>query len=325
MGKASVFNLPPGSHVEPGGVRGYYIDFSEKAPSPDWPPWWFPYPGFHRFMAVGQWALGAYERHLAGEGDGWLAGALRAGEHLVEQQVRGGPREGGWLEPNDYPHTLRMRGPWLSAMAQGHCASLLVRLHAATRRADFAESARRALLPYDVPTSEGGVQARLDDGPFPEEYPTTPPSFVLNGAIYAIWGLYDVWVGLDDDRAGRAFHEAVGTLASSISRWDVGFWSRYDLYPHPGLLNVASANYHRLHVNQLRALDQLADHPEFGMAAERFARYAQRRRNRWLAFVTKGLFRLLVPRNHVLAGRLPWEHPPHGWEPSVAQAERRGP
>jgi hypothetical protein len=312
LGKSSQFDLPPGSQVEAGAVRGYYVDFREKATSPTWPPEWFPFPGFHRFIALGQWGLGAYERHIANEPGDWLAVALEAGEHLVGEQLESGGGAGGWPEPEDYPHTLRMRGPWLSAMAQGHCASLLVRLHCESARPDFAQAARRALQPYGVPTSEGGVQALLDGRPFPEEYPTTPPSFVLNGAIYAIWGLYDVWIGLGDDAAGELFHEMSDALALSLDRWDLGYWSRYDLYPHPGLINIASPNYHRLHINQLRALGRLSSRPDFDATAARFRSYADGRRDRLHALARKVAFRLIVPRNHVLAGRLPWEHPPHG-------------
>jgi hypothetical protein len=134
---------------------------------------------------------------------------------------------------------------------------------------------------------------------------------VLNGGIYAVWGLYDVWRGLDDADAGQLFNEMVDTLAANIHRWDLGYWSRYDLYRHPGFINVASSSYHALHINQLSALNQMAARPELARAAERFKRYAASRINPRRAFVHKGLFRLVVPRNHVLAARLPWLHREH--------------
>src|SRR5215207_1933462 len=164
----SSFDLPVGSHIEPGGVRGYYIDMTSKAETPRWPPSWFPWPGYHRFIAAGQWGLGAYERFLDHRTDGWLTGALAAGRYLVDAQEPGG----GWFEEEEYPATFHMRGPWLSAMAQGQCASLLVRLFLETGEGDFAGAARRALLPMSLDSADGGVQALLDGWPFPEEYPT---------------------------------------------------------------------------------------------------------------------------------------------------------
>ena len=307
MSKVSVFHLPVGQHIEPGRVAGYYIDLRSKAEAPSWPPDWFPFPGFHRYIAIGQWGLGCFERYVAGEGEQWLAPVVDAAKHLVESQ----DDDGGWPEPEDYPHTLRMRGPWLSGMAQGHCVSLLVRAHREDPSEAFAAAARAGLRPLTVPTAAGGVEARLDGGTFPEEYPTDPPSFVLNGAIYAVWGAYDVWRGLDDDDAGELFSAMVETLAANIRRYDLGYWSRYDLYPHPGFVNVASSSYHTLHINQLQALNRLAPHPELADAAARFERYQESRLNRTRAFVHKGFFRLVVPRNHLLAGRLPWLHGYH--------------
>lgn len=312
MSRVSTFRLPIGSHVEPGGVRGYYIDLRDKALKPDWPPPWFPFPGFHRYIALGQWGLAAFERHVAGEHGDWLGAAIRAGEHLVSEQVLDGPRRGAWLEPEDYPHTFRMRGPWLSAMAQGHCASLLVRLHLETGRSEFGEAAARGLAPLDVPTAEGGALALLDGRPFPEEYPTTPASYVLNGAIYALWGVYDVAVGVESESARTAFEGYVDTLAASIGHWDLGYWSLYDLYPHPGVSNVASRSYHALHITQLRALDALSPRPELAAAATRFEDYAGRRAASLRALVHKVAFRMVVPRNRLIGDRLPWRHPEHG-------------
>jgi hypothetical protein len=305
----SSFRLAMGSHIDPKEIRGYYIDLREKAEAAAWPPPWFPFPGFHRYIAVGQFGLGAYERYLFGDGDAWLAAAVAAGEHLVEAQVQEGHRAGAWEEPEPYRHTFRMRGPWVSAMAQGHCASLLVRLHRATGGDAFAEAALRALLPYRSPVTSGGVQALLDGRPFPEEYPTDPASYVLNGAIYAIWGVYDVAVGLGDADARAELEELVDTVAENIYRWDLGYWSRYDLYPHPMITNVASASYHALHVNQLRALDLLTPRPALADAAARFDRYANRPVDRLRGLVHKVAFRLVVPRNQRIAQRLPWTHP----------------
>ena len=299
------FSLPLGRHVRRDAVRGYYLDFAEKTEHPHWPPPWFPWPGFHRFMAISQWGLGAYERHLDGQGPQWLASAVAAAEYLVEEQTHTGRHAGAWFEPEDYPHTFDVRGPWLSAMAQGQCASLLVRAHAETMDARFADAARRALGPMEIATHDGGVQATLDGHPFPEEYPTNPPAFVLNGAIFALWGYYDVWKGLGDDEAGALFEDRVGMLTANIYRWDTGYWSRYDLFPHP-IINVASPAYHRLHIRQLEVLAELAENPHLLAFAARFESYAASRRCRTLALAMKVAFRLAVPRNSVVARRLPW-------------------
>lgn len=284
-------------------MRGYPIDLREKAPSCDWPPRWLEVPGSHRFIRIAQWGLGAYERYLAGDGDHWLSALEPAGRYLLSSQVRSGPQTGGWLEPLGSVYTFRVPGPWLSGMAQGECASLLIRLYLETSREEFARAAADALRPLTLSTSRGGVQADLSGHGFPEEYPTARPSFVLNGAIFAIWGLHDVWRGLGDDRAAEAFQAATEMLVESLPRWDLGYWSRYDLYPHPGVSNVASFSYHRLHINQLRAYHRLEPRPEFADMAARFEDYGARRANQVRAFMHKACFRVIVPRGPRLGAR----------------------
>jgi heparosan-N-sulfate-glucuronate 5-epimerase len=302
---SSSFRLRRGRHVDPAGVRGYPIDFSSKADAPTVLPGFLDDPGRYLWVAHAQRGLGSFERWVAGEGEEWLEGARRAADVLVERQAEGGPHDGGWVQLRPYPHTYVLGPPWVSAMAQGEGASLLVRMHAETREDRYGEAARRALRPMSVPSAEGGASAVLDGRALPEEYPTDPPSFVLNGAIFALWGLRDVAVGLADDETGRAFEAGVDALAASIERWDTGSWSRYDLHPHR-VVNVASPAYHELHVAQLEAMHALAPRPELGAAAERFARYAASPARQAAALARKALFRVAEPRSARVARLLPW-------------------
>jgi heparosan-N-sulfate-glucuronate 5-epimerase len=284
---------PLGRFVATPAVRGYYLDFRVKTEVPTWPPPWFPFPGFHRFMGIAQWGLGAFERYVAGEGDAWLEAAARAAEHLVGEQQRSGPLKGGWPEPFAYAHTFRTGANWLSAMTQGQCASLLVRVGEATNDDRLSTAAAAALHPLELDVAVGGVRSRLGDGVFLEEYPTDPPSHVLNGGIFALWGAYDVWRALGDTTAERIFGDATTTLAANMQRWDLGYWSRYDLYPHP-VVNVASPSYHTLHIDQLTALDSLAPGCGFLEAARRFESYRASRSSRGHALARKVYFRVRV-------------------------------
>jgi hypothetical protein len=89
-------------------------------------------------------------------------------------------------------------------------------------------------------------------------------------------------------------------LASEIHRWDTGSWSRYDLYPYL-IPNLASSFYHVLHISQLRATSRLEAKPELDRAAARFEVYLASANARVQAFARKALFRLIVPRNRLLA------------------------
>ena len=298
---STTFGLSRGTNADPAGVRGSPVDFTAKASAPTVLPGYLDEPGRYLWAAHAQRGLGAYERYLQGEGDEWLDAARRAADVLVEQQAE----TGAWLQLRPYPHTYSIAAPWLSSMAQGEGASLLVRVHLETGEDRYAEAALRALRPMRVPSAEGGAAAELAGTLFPEEYPTDPPSFVLNGGIFALWGLRDVAVGLGDADAAADFERCVGALAASIDRWDTGAWSRYDLYPHR-VTNIASPAYHELHVIQLEATHEMAPRPELAAAAERFAAYSASPVRRAAAFARKALFRAAVPRGERAARLLPW-------------------
>lgn len=286
---ASRFPLLPGSQLVRDGLRGYYIDLSMKAVEPIWPQAWF---GSERvFVLSTQWGLGALDRYFGEEGAAWREAAIKCGRDIVASL----DARGALVQTRPFPHTFRLDPPWVSAMAQGQAASLLVRLAIETGDDSFGDAARQALAFLAVPTTEGGVQTQLDGRPWPEEYPTDPPSFVLNGGIFAIWGYRDVAVGLGDGEAAAEFERSVDTLAVNLHRWDTGYWSRYDLFPHP-LVNVASSSYHLLHMSQLRVTNDLAPRPQLVETLERFEAYWRSRVCHARAFTAKALFRLRVPR-----------------------------
>jgi heparosan-N-sulfate-glucuronate 5-epimerase len=293
------FNQPIGPRIRTDGLGGYYIDMRVKATSPRWPATDDLPPdaeGFH--VAVAQWGLAAYEHWLATGSEKWLAAATAVCDHFLATQCRSGPQAGGWVHDFRYPHTFPLEPPWICAMVQGQAASLLVRMHAETGRDAFAEAAIRALHPLQKPSVDGGAQALLAGGPFFEEYPTSPASLVLNGGIYALWGVHNVAVALEDAEARALFDAGLDVLAACIDRWDLGYWTRYDLYPHRRV-NVASPAYHELHIDQLAAMNTLVPRPALREAEMRWRGYLERPSARARAFAGKVAFRISVPRTRM--------------------------
>jgi hypothetical protein len=298
---AKTFFLPVGSFIDPDGVRGYPIDMRIKSAVAETSIT----PAMHGpgtlHVGLTQYALGCHERWLAGDGQQWLDAAVMTGRFLVEIQEP----DGSWLHHEAFPHTFPLPPPWASGITQGQGASLLVRLYAHTGEERMAEAAKLALAPLYRPQAEGGVRGDLGGRPWPEEYPTTPQSHVLNGAIFALWGMRDVAVALDDGEARQQWELGLDSLVANLPRYDTGSWSLYSLFPHP-IFNRASSFYHDLHVRQMTALMQLAPRPEFEATRVRWAGYAATRIGRSKAFAWKAAFRLMVPRNRHFARRAPW-------------------
>lgn len=247
-------------------------------------------------VAVAQLGLGAWQ--LTPGTPAWAGVAIACADWLTGEM-----EEDGRI-PYRFPmaHTYVVDAPWSSAMAQGEAASLLVRVAALTGRDAYAEAAVRAIAPLLDAGSD--LVTETPEGPVLQEYPTTPASDVLNGWLFALWGLYDVAHGTPGEEhaavaaaAAGAFAAGVACLDRRIGRYDAALgWSRYDLYPHP-IVHVASPFYHRLHIAQLRATLRLTGpSPGLDRALARWSRAERSTVAGSVAVVRKIAFRLLRPR-----------------------------
>ena len=242
-------------------------------------------------VSIAQHGLGAWQRRS--EDARWLEVVSRVADWVgAEHDDEGLIRYGFGM-----PHTYDLRPGWASAMAQGEAASLLVRAAAALGRPALLDEALVLVEPLIAPDSE--LVHESPEGPVLQEYPTSPPAHVLNGWIFALWGLYDVGLATGDTRSTRAFEQGVEALSARLKLHGTWWsWSRYDLFPHR-LTHVTSPFYHRLHVEQLRALDVLAPDPAFGSTARRWESGLRNPVARSLAVGRKAAFRALEPRRGV--------------------------
>ncbi len=95
---------------------------------------------------------------------------------------------GGWVV---WPRVGMNKGCPYSAMTQGEGASLLYRAILETGDVRFSGVADQAIALMLKPVAEGG-KAYYDQGKLTlEENPQATPSAILNGWIFAVFGLYD--------------------------------------------------------------------------------------------------------------------------------------
>lgn len=190
----------------------------------------------------------------------------------------------------EYRDTLR--APWYSGLAQGQGISVLLRAHKESGDQLYLEAARKAFISFERSVSDGGVAFTDECGDlWFEEYIVSPPTHILNGFIWALWGVYDYFLATNEDSARDLFSRAVRTLLHNLDRYDLGFWS---LYEQSGtrLPMVASAFYHRLHIVQLRVMHRLTREEKFAEVADRWEGYARSRANRSRALCYKSAFKL---------------------------------
>jgi heparosan-N-sulfate-glucuronate 5-epimerase len=201
-----------------------------------------------------------------------------------------------WNHHFDWEYRDTLRAPWYSALAQGQGISVLVRAHLLTNKicADsrYLNAAQQALASFFKPVTKGGVTFTDEQGDlWFEEYIVSPPTHILNGFIWAAWGVYDYFLATGDSSAQELFARAVRTLTRNLDRYDLGFWS---LYEQSGtrLPMVASPFYHQLHIVQLRVMHRLTGEDKFARVADRWESYGRSRSKRTRALCYKSAFKL---------------------------------
>ncbi|MBN3318770.1 GLCE epimerase, partial [Atractosteus spatula] len=207
-----------------------------------------------------------------------MAAFFAASEWLLRNQ----DERGGWpiMVTRKLGEGFRSLEPgWYSAMAQGQAMSTLVRAYLLTKDPTYLNAALRATGPYKLPSEQHGVKAVfMSKHDWYEEYPTTPSSFVLNGFIYSLIGLYDLAETAGDKlgrEAGVLFSRGMDSLKAMLPLYDTGSGSIYDLrhFMLGSAPNLARWDYHTTHINQLQLLASIDSAPIFRDFVKRWKSY----------------------------------------------------
>jgi heparosan-N-sulfate-glucuronate 5-epimerase len=201
-------------------------------------------------------------------------GALDIAMKQAEWLVRNQDRRGAWRFGFSYQApgtTLTLKKGWASALAQGQAMSLLVRAYSRTGEARYLEAARRAFRFLRRPVRSGGLVRELDGaGVWFEEYPTSPPSYILNGNMFTIVGVWDL--SQFDQSARDVVRQAAATVEQALPQFDDGAGAAwYDLTYRYGYPKHAAAPVYPPFVEDtLRVLAQITGRKAFITWANRW-------------------------------------------------------
>ena len=246
----------------------------------------------HNPIAVAQWGLGNYNLLRQTGGHEARRKFLLASEWLCQRLEQNSNGVSVWNHHFDWEYRQTLKAPWYSGLAQGQAISLLVRAHAETEDQKYLDCAAQSFRSFLQPIESGGVVFTDEQGNiWFEEYILPVPTHILNGFIWAAWGVYDYFLATGSAEAVNLFAEAIKTLQANLDRYDLGFWSRYEL-SGTVLPMIASPFYHRLHVTQLRVMHRITSEEVFARYASRWESYAQSPFKRTRALCYKGAFKL---------------------------------
>ena len=288
-------------HFRPGVLGEYYMPFSAKADySGEYDREGVPLLNYHgkiglqyNPIAIAQYGL-ANHRSFSRTGDlERRRKFLAAADWLVTNLEKNAQGMCVWNHHFDWEYRTLLKAPWRSALAQGQGISILVRAYHHSKNPLYMETAKLAFEPFLMTIDKGGVSYIDERGDtWFEEYVVFPPTHILNGFIWASWGVYDYFVATAESAAERLFRQAIQTLSANIHRYDAGFWS---LYEQSGtkLKMLASPFYHHLHIVQLKILHQLTGEEIFRRYAEKWEGYRRNRLYQKFSLFHKGIFKLL--------------------------------
>ena len=217
-------------------------------------------------VTIAQFGLAAHQRFLQNQSDEDYSRFLLAANWLVNHLKKG--EDNFWVWEHDFSMPIyHLDPPWVSAMAQGQGMSLLLRAYEQTKKMVYLKASRAAFQAFLFPIEKGGVTCADEEGNvWFEEYPTDPPSHVLNGMIFAMIGIYDYLFVTADVDAHRLFESGIITFLKKLGSYDTGYGSRYDLLTK----RVVEEKYHRMHIAQLRLLFEWTGEGVFKKMADRW-------------------------------------------------------
>ena len=216
---------------------------------------------------IADYGLESWERYLDGGAPRSRDIFLKQAEWLAAEQ-----EQGKWRYRFDWQlRTRGLRSGWISAISQGKAISLLLRAGQETSDERFLRAARDGLEVFGVGIDQGGVAAAVDGGTWFEEYPNPEqPGHVLNGHIWALFGLWDAFRATGSEQARRWFDQGVAALEANVARYDTGYWVLYELLPEMPLVN---SSYMHFQIDQLRVIAAITGKSSLGAVADRWEGY----------------------------------------------------
>lgn len=198
-----------------------------------------------------------------------------------------------WNHKFDWEYFQTLKAPWYSALAQGQGISLLMRAFIETKEDKYLLTANKAFEALIKEIKNGGTLF-IDKNKnwWLEEYLVEPPSHVLNGFIWALWGVYDYFLVTKEKKAFNLYENCLKTLNENLYRYDIGYWSLYDL-SNNRLRTIASHFYHNLHIVQLNIMYKLTGNNIFFEYSKKWDDYKGKKINIWKSICYKSLFKLL--------------------------------
>ncbi|OVE74345.1 hypothetical protein BVX94_00615 [bacterium B17] len=244
-------------------------------------------------IAIAQYGLGCFNEYRKESDNKYKEKFLKSSDWLADNLEFNNKGLSVWMHHFDWPYFQLLKSPWYSGLAQGQGLALLARAFKETGDVKYKNASDKAFTPLITDVSNGGTRY-IDSKTswWIEEYITDPPTHILNGFIWALWGVRDYKnMVTDNEQVAELWDKSINTLKQNIYKFDCGYWSLYDL-AHVSRENPASTFYHSLHLVQLDIMYRLTGEEVFKSTMDKWKKYEASSICRRRAFINKAIFKL---------------------------------
>lgn len=215
-------------------------------------------------ISIGQYGLAVYHNYLDYQSEEKKALFIRIADWFYSNAIIS---DVGAIWLTDVPKPeFNVFEPWRSAFSQSRALSILLRAHQLTRDNKYYLRAIEALKPFHFDISEGGVRVGDLNAIFYEEYVSEYPTRILDGAMFSLFGLYDM-VRVSkakgeievENEAQSLFNLGINGLKYWLPKFDMGFWVYYNRCEVPGYPNddPCTIGYLKLVCSQLEVIHEI--------------------------------------------------------------------
>ena len=244
-------------------------------------------------IAIAQWSLGNYNLWKKNNSQDCYKKFIRGADWLNNNLNQNNQNLYVWQHHFDWVYKEILVNPWQSGLAQGQGLSVLCRAYKVTNNNKYLDSVEKVYQTFLNDVKDGGVTFKDTNGNiWIEEYiMEKEPTHILNGFIWGLWGIYDYWLLTKNKDVKKLFYEYVKTLEKNLKKYDIGYWSLYELSKLQ--INMrASTFYHKLHIIQLKILFKMTDLKTFDDTSNEWLDYQQSKFNIFKATLMKIIFKI---------------------------------
>jgi len=165
--------------------------------------------------------------------------------------------------------------------------SVLIRAYELTGDIEYICAADATLTSFEAPVSEGGLLRIIDGDTWYEGIPSQIGAQILNEALFALIGLYEV--SSESEKAKELFDSGLSTVKKHLADFDLNFWlfkwSKYD----NKRFSYSGDKYHDVHIQQLKWLSEMLEAEDYLLLETAFKWQRWQNTNRY----TKRIFGLI--------------------------------